>query len=174
MHKGIPVTSVERTLLDLAELLEFGELQLAYERAERLRRIDHRKLADLIERSNGRSGIAKLRELACYDPTPAIEAKEGLEVSFFHLIERSRLPPYSRNVVIAGYEVDAYWHEANLVIELQSYAWHHDRDAFERDHAKLARLRLAGCEVLALTHDQVTREGDWVLGAIAQLLRVEL
>jgi hypothetical protein len=56
------------------------------------------------------------------------------------------------------------------VVELQGYAYHSDREAFERDHVRFARLRLAGCEVLALTWRQVAREPAWVAAALATLL----
>jgi len=47
---------------------------------------------------------------------------------------------------------------------------HSDREAFERDHSRLARLKLAGFEVLALTWRQVSVEPGWVVLAIAALL----
>jgi very-short-patch-repair endonuclease len=74
------------------------------------------------------------------------------------------------NVLVAGYVVDAYWPSARLVVELQGYAHHSDRDVFERDHRRLARLRLAGYEVLALTWRQVCEERNWVISAVTALL----
>ena len=55
-------------------------------------------------------------------------------------------------------------------VELDGYEYHRGRAAFERDHAKHARLRLAGYEVLALTHLQLTGEEEWVIGAVRSLL----
>jgi very-short-patch-repair endonuclease len=74
------------------------------------------------------------------------------------------------NVLVDGFLVDAHWPEANLVVELDGYEFHHDRAAFERDHAKLGRMRLAGYEVLPLTYRQVTEEPAWVIGAVRSLL----
>lgn len=59
------------------------------------------------------------------------------------------------------------------MVELQSYTWHSDRAAFERDHRKLAVLKRAGLETLALTHRQVTGQGDWVVETIAALLSAQ-
>jgi very-short-patch-repair endonuclease len=74
------------------------------------------------------------------------------------------------NVLVEGFEVDAYWPSARLVVELQSYSHHSDREAFERDHARLATLKLAGYEALALTWRQVVEEPRWVAAAIRALL----
>jgi hypothetical protein len=167
---GIPCTSIERTLVDLADVLTLKQLKRALTRAERERAVDYTKLAAAINRAHGRRGYGRLRQLIDYDPTPAAEAKEGLEEDLLDLVTAAGLPPYSRNVVVAGEEVDAYWPEANLVVELQSYTWHSDRDAFERDHAKIARLKLAGVSAVALTYRQVNREGDWVVDSLRKLL----
>lgn len=168
----IPVTSVERTLLDLAEVVTPHQLQRAYEQAEKLRALDHRKLRELVDRSNGRRGLKALLPLLDYDPTPATEAWSELERLFHDLVRRNGLPPYQRNVVVAGdpSPVDAYWPAARLVIELQSYAFHSGRGEFERDHAKRARLMAARQTVLPLTHRQVTREEAEVVATIATLL----
>jgi very-short-patch-repair endonuclease len=85
-------------------------------------------------------------------------------------VREAGLPTPEVNVLVEEFEVDAYWPSARLVVELQSYAYHSDREAFERDHAKLARLKLAGYEVLALTWRQVTEEPAWVVGAVRALL----
>ena len=72
--------------------------------------------------------------------------------------------------MIEDFLVDAFWPAARLVVELDGYEYHRGRAAFERDHAKHGRLRLAGYEVLALTHRQLTGEREWVIGAVRSLL----
>jgi very-short-patch-repair endonuclease len=155
---GIPVTSVPRTLLDLADVLDRTQLRRAYEEAERLRVLDIRAVEELVARSNGRRGVSALRALLGHDPTPAAETNSELEARFLDLIRRHDLPVPQLNVLVEGYLVDAYWPDARLVAELQGYRYHSHRTAFERDHAKLARLKLRGCETLALTWRQVTVE----------------
>ena len=114
--------------------------------------------------------VAALRLLAAYDPTRAVEAHSELEIRFLDLLREAGLPAPQVNVVVEGFVVDAHWPSARLVVELQGYAYHSDREAFERDHARLARLMLAGYEVLALTWRQVKEEPAWVAGAIGTLL----
>ena len=86
------------------------------------------------------------------------------------MLREADLPLPLVNVIVGGYEVDAYWPDAHLVVELQGYAFHRTRHAFERDHAKLGRLKLAGYEVLPITHLQVTTEPGWVVDAVRLLL----
>lgn len=167
---GIPVTSVPRTLLDLAAILPHTQLRRAYEQAERLRILDLRAIHDILGRANGRRGVAGLRALVAYDPTGAVEAQSELELRFLDLVGEAGLPAPQVNVVVEGFVVDAHWPSARVVVELQGYAYHSDRDAFERDHARLARLKLAGYEVLALTWRQVKEEPAWVASAIGTLL----
>lgn len=167
---GIPVTSVERTLLDLAVILPLPQLRRAHEQAERLRCVDHTKLRALLARSTGRRGLGALRRVAAIDPEPGTRLKSELEQEFRDLVEASGLPAYLPNTVVAGYEVDAYWPAARLVVELQSRTWHTDPQAFERDHAKRAELMAAGDTVLALTYEQVTRRPKETVHTLRRLL----
>ena len=169
---SIPVTSAERTVCDLATVLPYADVKRAFEQAERLRILDHRKLREAAQRMRGTRGAATMRQLLGYDPRPATETKSELEVALLELVTAAGLPPYQRNVSILGHDIDAFWPQANLIVELQSYTWHSDPEAFERDHAKLAELRLAGFEVHAFTHRQVTKEGDWVMAALRRLTAV--
>jgi len=73
--------------------------------------------------------------------------------------------------MVAGFEVDAYWPAARLVVELDGYGYHRSQAAFERDHAKLAKLKLARYEVLPLTYRQVTQQPEWVIDTVRSLLR---
>jgi hypothetical protein len=158
VRDGIPVTSIPRTLLDLAEILKPAQLQRSYERAERLRVLDVAAIHELLGRSNGRRGVAALRDVLAYDPSRAAEASSELELRFLDLLRAAGLPLPQVNVLVEGFLVDAYWSSARLVVELQGYAYHSDRTTFERDHTRIAQLRLAGFEVLALTHRQVSEE----------------
>lgn len=54
-------------------------------------------------------------------------------------------------------EVDALWHDERVAVEADSWRWHGDRAAFQRDRAKANALQLAGYRVLRFTHDDVVR-----------------
>ena len=156
---GIPVTSVARTLLDLAEVVPLEHLRRAYEAAERHELLDFQAVHELIARSNGRRGLSALLALLDYDPREAIESKSDLESRFLDLVREAGLPLPKLNVLVEGFLVDAYWPQARLVVELQSWEHHGHRQAFERDSAKLARLQVAGCRALPVTGGQLRHEG---------------
>jgi hypothetical protein len=151
-------------------MLSPTQLQRAYEQAGRLRLLDVAAIRELLGRSNGRRGVGALGDLLAYDPAPASHARSELELHFLDLVRGAGLPAPQVNVLVEGFLVDAHWPSAGLVVELQGYAYHSDREAFERDHDRLARLRLAGYEVLALTWRQVARKPAWVASALTTLL----
>ena len=167
---GIPVTSIPRTLLDLAEVIDPPGLRRAYEEAARLGALDVHAIERVLARAHGRRGFTPLRDLLGYDPAPATQARSELELLFLDLVRDAGLPTPAVNVLVEGFLVDAYWPTARIVVELDGYEYHRGREAFERDHAKLGRLRLAGYEVLPLTHRQLVQEPAWVTGAVRSLL----
>ena len=167
---GIPVTSLARTLLDLASVLSEVELRRAYERAERLEILDVTSIRELLARASGHRGVGRLAALLDYDPAAAAQAESELERLFLDLLRAHGIPAPQVNVLVDGYLVDAFWPEANLVVELDGYEFHNDRETFERDRRKVAQLRRAGREVVSFTFAQVTREPTWVIETVLELL----
>jgi very-short-patch-repair endonuclease len=155
---GIPVTSVARTLLDLAGMLPERQLARAVEEAERLERLDLRAIEDVCLRARGRRGVGALLGVLADHSEAATATRSELERAFLGLCEDHRLPPPQVNRVIAGFEVDAVWPRRRLVVELDGYGFHRTRAAFERDRARDAALLLAGYRVLRFTHRRVERE----------------
>ena len=170
MVDAIPVTSIPRTLLDLAEAIPTNQLRRAYEEAERLRVLDVAAMKALLARSNGRRGVAALAALLEYDPSHAADARSELEAEFLDFVRDARLPLPRVNAVVEGFEVDAYWPAARLVVELQSYAYHSHRTAFDRDYSKLGDLTVKGYRVLPITSRQIRHEPTWLEAAIRSLV----
>ena len=171
--EGIPVTSVPRTLLDLAEVVSAQQWCRAYEAAERHELLDMRAVNELVARSNGRRGLPALLALLEYDPSPAVRSKSDLESRFLDLVREAGLPLPQLNVSVEGFVVDACWPRAWLVVELQSWKHHAHRQAFERDNERLGRLQVAGYSVLPLTYRQLRDQPDWVIRSIGGLLGAE-
>jgi very-short-patch-repair endonuclease len=73
---------------------------------------------------------------------------------------------YEPNARVCGYEVDAYWRDATLVVELDSRSFHTSAFAAERDDIKTAELRLAGVDVTRLTYAMVARRPGWVIDTV--------
>ena len=167
---AIPVTSIPRTLLDLAVTLTPTQRRRVYEEAERVGALDTNAIRALLARSNGHRGAPRLAALLAYDPTAAAETRSDLEKDLLDLVRAAGLPMPQMNVLVEGFLVDACWPEAGLVVELDSWAYHRTRDAFVRDREKLVRLRIAGIDVLPISDEKLNREPASVVAAIEGFL----
>ncbi len=167
---GIPVTSVARTLLDLAAVVPEHQICSAFEEAERLRLLDLRAIEDVCRRGWGRRGLGALLRVAADQSDPPAATRSELERAFLDFCQRQSLPPPRMNAIVAGLEVDAVWEPQRLIVELDGFAFHRTRAAFERDRVRDSALQLAGYRVLRFTHRRLMQEP----GAIAQALRAIL
>ncbi len=167
---AIPVTSVARTLFDLAEVVDRRRLERAFEQAERLRLLDMRAIADGCDRSPGRRALKPLRALLA-DLYPADhETRSELERRFLDFCRGACLPLPETNVLVEGFEVDAVWRKEKLVVELDSYEFHGTRAAFERDRARDVTLQLAGYRVPRVTSRRLSADPVGLAAAIRALL----
>jgi very-short-patch-repair endonuclease len=153
----IRVTSVARTLLDLAAVVPSYELARALDRAERLERFDLAALEDVLSRAGKRRGTAALRHaIAAWRPR---QTRSELEDRHEELVRAAGLPAPQLNVLLQGeqaeHEVDAFWPAHRLVVQLDGFAYHRTRRDRERDAATDADLELSGYRVVRLTWDDV-------------------
>ena len=166
---GIPVTSLSRTLLDVAEVIPPRQLARAVEEAERRRLLDLGAIEEAMARGAGRRGLGRLEAaLATYRPPPFTRSE--LENKFMELVHEAGLPPPSQNVYLNGFEVDACWADHKLVVELDGYEYHRTRAAFERDRERDARLRAEGWLVLRFSWRQVVSDPESVVAALRATL----
>ena len=86
------------------------------------------------------------------------------------LIRAAKLPLPVTNTRVAGWEVDAFWPRHRLVVEVDGYAYHGNRAAFERDRRKDAALIAAGYRVVRVTWRQIADEPHVVVALLARLL----
>jgi very-short-patch-repair endonuclease len=146
---AIPVTSVARTLVDLADVLSEERLAKAIHRAETLRVFD----LDALERAvvPGRRGRHRLlRVLAEYHPEPHLLRSEA-ERRLKELCSSHSLPQPQFNVNLHGYEVDAYWPEAALILEFDGAATHRTTRAFHEDRRRDRALAAQGVQSIRVT-----------------------
>lgn len=170
LRDAIPLTTIPRTLLDYAEVMSPARLENAFEAAERLRLLDVAAVTELCERSRGRRGLRPLRALLGRYVDTAAGTRSPLERRFTAFCRAAGLPPPATNVVIAGFEVDALWPRERLVVEVDSYAYHRTRGAFERDRGRDRQLQLAGYRVVRITDRMLEGEPGAVAGSIRMLL----
>ncbi len=155
---GIPVTTPERTLLDLAEVLAGRPLERACDQAEAARAVDWARVDELLTRHPGRLGARRLRRLLRDHPVGEDRARSELERRVASLCGRHRLPRPEVNAAVEGLEVDLAWPDARVIVEVDGFAWHRTRRAFEDDRARDTRLAAAGWRVLRVTHRRLEED----------------
>ena len=154
--EAIPVTSVARTIVDLAELLGDAWLGRAIHEAEVRRLFDLRAVEEALGRVPGRRGANRLRRvLAGYRPEDHDVASEA-ERRFLSLCRVGGLPA-PRPALIAGRQVDFYWPRARLAVEVDGAAYHHTRRAFHEDRSRDRSLATLGIQVLRVTWTDLQR-----------------
>jgi very-short-patch-repair endonuclease len=169
--EGIPVTSVSRTLLDIAGVLDRDQLLRAVEQAERLQLFDLRAVDRALARAPSRKGTLAVRSvLADYREPP--DTRSDLERRFFDLVDRAGLPRPQANVFVAGQLVDFFWPQFRLVVELDSKGYHRSPRAFETDRVRDAILQRHRCRVLRITDKRIKHEPRQVLEDVTALARL--
>ena len=158
----LPVTTVARTLLDLAAVVSVPRLAQAVSVAEERRLADNPSLPDLMRRYHGRRGQARLRAVLERHRIGDDMAWSELELRFLEFCDRHGLPRPRCNVAVetsAGtLIVDCLWPEAGLVVELDSRAHHADWEAAERDRARDSALIAVGLRPTRVTWRRLHRE----------------
>jgi len=94
-----------------------------------------------------------------------------LEDRFLSLLVAHDLPRPQMNATIAGMQVDVVWDAHRVAVELDGYAYHHTRKAFQQDRDRANDLTLAGYTALRFTHADVVRPPHRVAGRLARRLR---
>jgi very-short-patch-repair endonuclease len=128
---------------------------------------EHRGLLDVpsvLEVSAGRKGAPRLKRLLRSE-TP--HTRSEFEAALVALCDDYRIPRPATNVQVHGYEVDAYWPDRKLVVELDSWEYHGSRQAFEADRERAADLHAHDIATLRFTYDQVTERRHWVARRLA-------
>lgn len=121
VRAGIPVTTVARTLFDMAEFVIFKRLESAWEEADRLNLLQLRAVEEVCERGYGRRALRPIRRLLT-EARAATVTRSPLEDDFAAFCREHRLPMPSFNTTVLGYEVDALWPARRLASQRASSA----------------------------------------------------
>jgi len=171
---GIPVTTVPRTLLDLAAILQRHQLETAINNAEVLRLTDPLSLPQLLGRYPGRRGTAALRGALNEAALGAGITRSELERRFQDFVARIGLPRPELNAPlhIAGrwIEVDCLWRAQRVAVELDSRTFHGTAAAFERDRSRDRRLQVEGWTPVRITWRQLERDAPEIEADLRALL----
>ncbi len=161
---GIPVTTVARTLLDLADDLDLHALRRAITEAEYRNLFDLTALNAVVESNPGRR-TKKLMTAATEGRLH--RTRSPLEDRFVRFIDRYGVEDPECNVHLEGYEVDFLWRRVGLAVELDGLAEHGTREAVRRDRRKDRALWRVGVRTMRLTGDALDAEEE-VLADLVQ------
>jgi Transcriptional regulator, AbiEi antitoxin len=168
---GIPVTSLARTILDLAVDSRERTVGRFIRRADDDKTFDLRAMEDLLGRTKGHRGQPKVRAaLEIYDDTAPF-TRSDLEKRFLGVVREAGLPVPSMNCFVGGYEIDAYWADARFGVELDIFGTHGSRLSFEEDRERDDELLLAGIETTRVTGPRLAREPDAVVESVRRHLQ---
>jgi very-short-patch-repair endonuclease len=170
---GIPCTSVPRTLLDLADVSDQQAVNRDVERTEAARIFDLGAIDELLARSNGRRGVRRLqRAIAHHRET---FTRSDIEDALLAICEKANLPRPRVNVWFPHLDIecDFVWHDIRLIVEADSYEYHGDRGAMERDRRRDRRLRADGWRVERFMWREILHEPEAVAEALRVLIAAE-
>lgn len=166
---GIPLTTVPRTLLDLAGGVDGRALERIVAEALAGRLTTLRALRARVAVEDGRNHRASRLRRLLNAGAPALTRSEA-EERLLALLRKTPLPRPRTNARLEGMEVDVLWREARLVVEVDGRATHDSSAAFETDRRRDATLAAAGFRVVRVTRRQLTEEPEAVLVRLAQAL----
>lgn len=172
----IPCASVARTLLDFAAVEPIWELRKAVGEAEVKRVLDKGAVRDLIKRSRGRRGVARLRMVLDEIHPETKRTRSYMERLFLGMCTRAELPRPEVNVTLRiggdDFKPDFLWRDAGLIVEADSRQFHDTDMAFLDDRRREQRLQLAGWRVSHCTWWEIEHEsrrlGETIRGLLTQ------
>jgi very-short-patch-repair endonuclease len=162
---GIPTTSPARTLLDLATQAPQRDLDRAVNEARVTKLVSDTSLTEQFSRYPHHRGTRALTRALLHEP--AFTRREA-ERRLLELIRAARLPEPQTNTHVNGYEVDMFWPDQRLIVEIDSYAFHSSRAAFERDRRRDALHQTAGYRTLRVTWRQIAHETTELVAILAR------
>jgi hypothetical protein len=157
---GIRITTVPRTLLNLAAIVSRRVLERAMHEAEFLRLTDPLSLDDLVHRHRGERGTKTIRTILEEGRIGATVTRSELEDRFLAFLDARGLPRPEVNVLVQGIEVDCLWRAERVIVELDGHASHATRATFESDRARDRTLSVAGHRVVRVTWRHLHQDAD--------------
>jgi hypothetical protein len=175
---AIPVTTVERTLLDLGAVRSPATVERAVEAALRKELTTLAALRSTVRRlgRQGRNGVGVLRRIVDErDPDRRI-TESDMEFLMLQVLRANGLPE-----PVVQYEirhngrfvarVDAAYPQWNIALEYESFEWHMGRAAHVRDNARRNAVLRAGWKPVAVTYEDLRSGGACVSADVRDLMR---
>jgi very-short-patch-repair endonuclease len=168
---AIPVTTLERTHLDLAEILNPQRLRTSLEQLQHRNLLKLNRFEALIARSHGRHGLKPLQHALSELTDEVPWTQSELERAFLELVRDAGLPMPEVNVMVEDELVDFYWPRSDVVVEVDGYRFHNSRRSFDADRRRDTRLQISGRTVIRVTHRRIAYERRALVVDLRELLR---
>jgi very-short-patch-repair endonuclease/predicted transcriptional regulator of viral defense system len=169
VRDGVPVTTIERTLLDLATKLPGNRLERAINEADKLDLIDPETLHTALDRYSGRRGVAALRTILDRHAFRLTDSE--LERRFLAIVRKGGLPLPDTGTRLNGFKVDFHWPDLGLVVETDGLRYHRTIAQQTRDRLRDQAHTAAGLTTLRFTHFQVRYEPRHVRATLLAVAR---
>jgi very-short-patch-repair endonuclease len=168
-HRGIPVTSPTRTLIDIAVRLDREPLEAAINEADKLDLCDPEALRSALDDAKGDPGVRKLRTVL--DRRTFTLTDSELERRFLRIVHALGLPKPETGARVNGFKVDFYWPDLRLVVETDGLRFHRTPAQQWRDRVRDQVHTAAGLTPLRFTRAQVRFEPGYVGDTLAAVVR---
>jgi hypothetical protein len=175
---NIPCTSVARTQLDLAGVIDRRGVEKAFDQAEILEVCDLRALEQQLERNPHLPGAARMGAVMAENHAGQTVTRRELEERFLGLCRSAGIPQPEVNVWLAlpdgepPIQVDFLWRRQRLALETDGFRFHRSQRSFERDRRRDQRLTVAAWRPVRTTWRQVI-DGPGALAALVLTLLEE-
>jgi hypothetical protein len=166
--RRIPITTVPRTLVDLAAGLNADDLARACHEAGVRYGTTPRQVEAILAKRPRTKGARRLREVLRGDVRVTLSK---LERRFLARLKEAGLPLPQTNKVASGRRVDCRWPEHRLTVELDGYRYHHSRFAWEQDRRREREARARGDEFRRYSYGEVEEWPEWMLRELRELVR---
>jgi very-short-patch-repair endonuclease len=154
--RGVPVTSVARTMVDLASVLSLDALARAFHEAGIRFGTTPDDIEAVLARRPTSPGAAELRVVLHGDVHVTLSA---LERRFLRALKAAGLPLPETNRPVGGRRIDARWPAHRLTVEIDGYRYHRSRHAWELDRRREREARARGDDFRRFTYGDVERPG---------------
>jgi very-short-patch-repair endonuclease len=166
--RGIPITTVPRTLVDLSSLLQLEDLARACHEAGVLHDTTPRQVEKVLMKRPNIPGAGQLRRVIHGDVHVTLSA---LERRFLERLREAGLPEPVTNRKAGAKRVDCRWPEHKLTVELDSYRYHSSRHAWEQDRRREREAYARGDHFRRYTYHDVFEDPQRMLAELRDLLR---
>jgi len=167
VYRDIPMTTVPRTVVDMAPRSTPSELAELFHHAVVRFRVKPQQVEAVLKRRPNAKGAQILRRVINGDERALLSV---LERGFVAVVRKHDLPLPRTNIPEDGHWVDCRWPEYRLTVELDSYEFHSTRHAWQKDYQRERKARKRGDEYRRYIWEDVFEDSDPMIADLRQLL----